>query len=189
MKEHLPASHASILADFGGEGTEPKDGQKTFGTTGHPDGVGCVNSGPFAGWVDHEGLCLSRGKNWSMPHPKNGPLSDSVRHLSVYFTSRSLLTSSCWIDFLTRVVQVDLLKHLIKDVDYGKTKGYRASLQGMPHNPTHNYLGGHMRSMRSPFDPIFWSHHAFLDKNWALWQVLLLATTMHSFFSVSPAPD
>jgi len=142
MREHLPASHASILADFGGEGTEPKDGQKTFGTTGHPDGVGCVNSGPFAGWVDHEGLCLSRGKNWSMPHPKNGPLSDSV----------------------------DLLKHLIKDVDYGKTKGYRASLQGMPHNPTHNYLGGHMRSMRSPFDPIFWSHHAFLDKNWALWQ-------------------
>merc|ERR1711871_566559 len=27
-----------------------------------------------------------------------------------------------------------------------------------------------MRSMRSPMDPIFFSHHAFLDKNWALWQ-------------------
>jgi tyrosinase len=134
----------SILADFGGVGAQPNasDPHKTFGSTGHPQGVGCVETGPFAGWVDQESLCLTRGQNWTMPSPANGPLADSM----------------------------SLLKHVVSNEGYGLHKGYRASLQGMPHNNAHNFLGGHMRSMRSPMDPLFWSHHAFLDKNWALWQ-------------------
>jgi len=43
-------------------------------------------------------------------------------------------------------------------------------LEGVPHGSTHNYLGGHMRSFISPADPIFFSHHAYIDKLWAVWQ-------------------
>ena len=34
---------------------------------------------------------------------------------------------------------IELLKHVVGDDQYGKAKGYRASIQGMPQN----YLGGH----------------------------------------------
>merc|ERR1712072_50362 len=114
----------------------------TFGGTGHHAGVACVTTGPFAGWKDWEGLCLSRGVDWNLADEANGPLTDKAT----------------------------LLRVTTKDDAYGKTDGYRAAIQGTPHNMAHNYLGGHMRSMRSPMDPIFWSHHAYIDKNWALWQ-------------------
>ncbi|KAG9345615.1 hypothetical protein JZ751_008759 [Albula glossodonta] len=34
----------------------------------------------------------------------------------------------------------------------------------------HLWVGGHMESPFSPYDPIFLSHYAFLDKLWAQWQ-------------------
>jgi len=135
------ANAESLLAAFGGPGTKGGSG-KPFGGTGQKDGVGCVTTGPFAGWQDWEGNCLTRGVNWDLKDSANGPLTDKLTLLT--------LTTN-------------------KDV-YGVSDGYRAGLQGTPHNMAHNYLGGHMRSMRSPMDPIFFSHHAFVDKNWALWQ-------------------
>merc|ERR1712072_1166185 len=114
----------------------------TFGGTGHHAGVACVTTGPFAGWKDWEGLCLSRGVDWNLADEANGPLTDKAT----------------------------LLRVTTNDDAYGKTDGYRAAIQGTPHNMAHNYLGGHMRSMRSPMDPIFFSHHAYVDKNWAVWQ-------------------
>ena len=35
------------------------------------------------------------------------------------------------------------------------------------HNPVHVFVGGDMNSGRSPKDPLFWMHHAFVDKLWA----------------------
>ncbi len=135
----------SLLTAFGGPGTSGPLGQqgKPFGGTGQQHGVGCVTTGPFAGWKDWEGNCLTRGVNWSLKDRANGPLTDRM----------TLITLTTGQD------------------NYGLDKGYRAGLQGTPHNMAHNYLGGHMRSMRSPMDPIFFSHHAFVDKNWATWQV------------------
>jgi tyrosinase len=135
----------SLLTAFGGPGTSGPLGQqgKPFGGTGQQHGVGCVTTGPFAGWKDWEGNCLTRGVNWSLKDKANGPLTDRM----------TLITLTTGQD------------------NYGLDKGYRAGLQGTPHNMAHNYLGGHMRSMRSPMDPIFFSHHAFVDKNWATWQV------------------
>ncbi|XP_035282512.1 uncharacterized protein LOC118232067 [Anguilla anguilla] len=34
----------------------------------------------------------------------------------------------------------------------------------------HLWVGGHMASPLSPYDPVFLSHYAFMDKLWALWQ-------------------
>jgi len=42
-------------------------------------------------------------------------------------------------------------------------------LEDGPHNPVHNIIGGAMSDMNSPDDPIFWLHHANIDRLWAAW--------------------
>lgn len=40
------------------------------------------------------------------------------------------------------------------------------------HNDVHGWVGGSMADLRTaPADPIFWMHHAMIDKVWADWQV------------------
>ncbi|MGH3822677.1 MAG: tyrosinase family protein [Pseudonocardiaceae bacterium] len=43
------------------------------------------------------------------------------------------------------------------------------------HNTGHNFIGGHMSGGFSPNDPIFWLHHANVDRLWANWQARRLA--------------
>ncbi len=38
------------------------------------------------------------------------------------------------------------------------------------HNSTHRYVGGQMQSTASPTDPLFWLHHANIDRLWSNWQ-------------------
>jgi tyrosinase len=38
------------------------------------------------------------------------------------------------------------------------------------HNLVHRYCGGNMLRMTSPNDPIFFLHHANIDRMWSLWQ-------------------
>jgi tyrosinase len=48
--------------------------------------------------------------------------------------------------------------------------------EGLPQSnvPTHNaghlFIGGHMSGGFSPNDPVFWFHHANVDRIWANWQ-------------------
>jgi tyrosinase len=43
------------------------------------------------------------------------------------------------------------------------------------HNRGHNFIGGHMSTGFSPNDPVFWLHHANVDRLWANWQARRLA--------------
>jgi tyrosinase len=39
------------------------------------------------------------------------------------------------------------------------------------HNAVHVWVGGEMRDQRfAGWDPLFWAHHAMVDRLWALWQ-------------------
>lgn len=38
------------------------------------------------------------------------------------------------------------------------------------HNGVHGWIGGDMMAMTSPNDPIFFMHHAQIDRLWAIWQ-------------------
>lgn len=50
---------------------------------------------------------------------------------------------------------------------------FQDTLERAPfHNRLHNLVGGTMVTSASPADPLFWLHHAFIDKIWADWQVL-----------------
>lgn len=54
-----------------------------------------------------------------------------------------------------------------------------ATLEGLPHNKVHNYIGGvgplnpgpygNMTNFLSPVDPVFHLHHANLDRLWDVW--------------------
>jgi tyrosinase len=42
-------------------------------------------------------------------------------------------------------------------------------LEATPHNQVHNFVSGNMASYWSPLDPIFWLHHANVDRLWTEW--------------------
>jgi tyrosinase len=45
------------------------------------------------------------------------------------------------------------------------------ALEGQLHNRVHGWVGGDMGIVAvAAFDPIFWSHHAMIDRLWWLWQ-------------------
>ena len=52
----------------------------------------------------------------------------------------------------------------------GTFTGFQALIEGVVHGGTHNAVGGDMAGAASPTDPLFWLHHAFIDKTWADWQ-------------------
>lgn len=50
---------------------------------------------------------------------------------------------------------------------------FQSTLEVAPfHNRLHVLVGGTMGTSGSPADPLFWLHHAFIDKIWSDWQVL-----------------
>jgi tyrosinase len=53
------------------------------------------------------------------------------------------------------------------------TLGFRTALEGFGtpnlHNLVHLWVGGHMLQSVAPNDPVFFLHHAFIDKCWSDW--------------------
>ncbi|GMH89267.1 hypothetical protein TrST_g7783 [Triparma strigata] len=123
---------------------EEEEGCKTIPA----NAVGCMRDGPFAGWMSPEfpdnkdttNTCLTRGLNWNIE-------------------SQGYLTGS------QRLTQI-----ITGQKDYGSNGGFRAYIESTPHANPHNLLGGHIRSFSSPADPLFFSHHAYIDKVWSMWQ-------------------
>lgn len=71
----------------------------------------------------------------------------------------------------------DLFKYTTYDVaPYGpSTASFRSRLEGWNgsprlHNQVHRWIGGDMLVGTSPNDPIFWLHHANVDRLWWAWQ-------------------
>ncbi|GKY97912.1 hypothetical protein MPSEU_000749200 [Mayamaea pseudoterrestris] len=52
----------------------------------------------------------------------------------------------------------------------GGLSGFSNNLQGTPHGQVHNFINGNMAYMSSPDDPLFYLHHANVDRIWALYQ-------------------
>lgn len=47
--------------------------------------------------------------------------------------------------------------------------GFQGQLESVPHNNVHGFISGNMGSYMSPLDPIFWLHHANIDRLWTEW--------------------
>lgn len=51
----------------------------------------------------------------------------------------------------------------------GTSNAFETLFEDAPHNPVHNIIGGVMQTMQSPQDPIFYLHHANIDRLWHAW--------------------
>ena len=47
---------------------------------------------------------------------------------------------------------------------------FRPAFEAGAHSRPHLFIGGAMNTFASPDDPLFWLHHAFVDKVWTMWQ-------------------
>jgi tyrosinase len=47
---------------------------------------------------------------------------------------------------------------------------FQPTIEGAVHASVHNAVGGDMAGAASPTDPLFWLHHANLDRLWSQWQ-------------------
>jgi tyrosinase len=50
------------------------------------------------------------------------------------------------------------------------SRGFRRIIEINFHNLVHRWVNGTMVTMASPNDPVFWLHHANIDRLWAEWQ-------------------
>lgn len=65
---------------------------------------------------------------------------------------------------LPPAAEVELTQNL---ASYGP---YWRKLERDIHNPPHNWVGGVMAGVASPGDPVFFLHHAWIDRLWAIWR-------------------
>ncbi|WP_250474930.1 tyrosinase family protein [Caballeronia sp. GAFFF1] len=57
----------------------------------------------------------------------------------------------------------------VNNFQRGTSNSYEASFENAPHNPVHDIIGGWMADMQSPTDPIFYLHHANVDRLFDGW--------------------
>ncbi len=68
---------------------------------------------------------------------------------------------------------------------------FRSALEAgwRTHNAGHNYIGGNMADNFSPIDPLFWLHHANVDRLWWRWQERRLVVSPGTTHADHYAPD
>jgi len=67
-------------------------------------------------------------------------------------------------------LSLDPFADTVTNFQRGLTNPFEALVESRPHNPVHNLIGGIMSSISySPKDPLFFVHHANIDRLWAAW--------------------
>lgn len=107
------------------------------------------------------------GQTWTRTWPPTQPMPVDQVGLDVL---QSILQSTPYEIFGTSRPdgQDSLDQSWIND----ENSGVQGVLEGNPHNNVHNNIGGWMPSAASPRDPIFFMHHANIDRIWAVWNSL-----------------
>ncbi|MEM8515056.1 tyrosinase [Massilia sp. MP_M2] len=59
----------------------------------------------------------------------------------------------------------------VRNFQRGKSNAFEPSIEDV-HNPIHDLIGGVMSTMQSPLDPIFFLHHASIDRLTHAWSLL-----------------
>ncbi|KAJ3541489.1 hypothetical protein NMY22_g3870 [Coprinellus aureogranulatus] len=142
------------VTGFGGDGVEgtytpPTDGDGSVFPIVPETWKGCVGTGPFADAVMHVGP----GKRFE-DHCLDRKLSDNFR---AQFTTSSIISN--------------ILSQTTYDNFWNSLDGFPFKTDFRLHDSGHSTLGGDMTSFyTSPNDPVFYPHHAGLDRIWWKWQ-------------------
>ena len=73
----------------------------------------------------------------------------------------------------------------------GTTDAFEVRIETAPHNPVHDLIGGVMSTMQSPLDPIFFLHHANIDRlthAWALPDGKRIPDSVNPYSSTNSSP-
>lgn len=128
------------------------DRTKTDGNFGW---VNAAVSSPL--WGDFNGVNNNEMGEFQQPHWEIPPAYGTLGRSSSIASISSLASTTTIANYMARAT-------------YGSPSNFRA-FEG-PHGTPHLLIGGQMGGMRSPSDPLFWIHHAGVDKVWYDWQDL-----------------
>jgi tyrosinase len=134
-----------------------------FGGNGSPDhtepspdpearALQCVNSGPFKG-IRPEYLAINPVDMVSGGHCLYRDLPE-VSEPEAFETMAKLFGP----------------EGVAKTLSSGNWTTFHADLEGGPHGMIHASLGGEMNPTTSPNEPLFFLHHAQIDRLWWMWQ-------------------
>ena len=71
---------------------------------------------------------------------------------------------------VTKALSLNPFANSITQFQRGLTNAFEPALESLQHNAVHHLIGGTMSSVAySPKDPIFWLHHANIDRLWGAW--------------------
>lgn len=71
---------------------------------------------------------------------------------------------------VTGALTLDPFDDSITHFKRGARDAFEPAIESAPHNPVHNLIGGAMGDVAiSPRDPLFWVHHANIDRLWVAW--------------------
>ncbi len=73
-------------------------------------------------------------------------------------------------DDVSGALSLDPFADTVTNFKRGAVNAFETALETQPHNPVHNLIGGAMGDVAiSPRDPLFWVHHANIDRLWLAW--------------------
>ena len=142
---------------FGGDGPKPSSN----------DTLNCITTGPFKNWTANLGP-TPLGRFQILPQPQPNPRSDGLgynpRCIERAFNTTELSTFMQYQHIANAITRSRSASDFLLAVEYNNGS---AGAHGHPHR----FTGGTMRDVAvSPSDPIFYMHHAMLDRMWAIWQ-------------------
>lgn len=71
---------------------------------------------------------------------------------------------------VTDALSLDPFADTVTHFKRGSDNPFETAVETAPHNPVHNLIGGVMADIHmSPRDPLFWVHHANIDRLWLAW--------------------
>ncbi|MGF9859862.1 tyrosinase family protein [Priestia endophytica] len=134
--------------------------QDFMGGNGNPEKEFVVDTGPFS------------VSNWTVIDSQGNPSGGLRRNFGGNERASTLPTKSDVRNVL-KITPYDT-----SPWDMTSTPSFRNQLEGFIngpqlHNRVHVWVGGHMGSVPvAPNDPVFYLHHANVDRIWAIWQVI-----------------
>jgi tyrosinase len=119
---------------------------------------------------------------WDWSQNQHVPAAFWPPSAGVLFDSNRVATATSTIS--TSLVGLGVLDPILDDpnfltfasgaiaaTDDQRKRSTSGPLESTPHNNVHNFVGGDMGTFMSPLDPVFWTHHAMLDRCWVEWNI------------------
>jgi len=104
-------------------------------------------------------------ETWSLTVTVNDPPPDTLNFFQRQFGERGDAPNLPQNDSLVTGVS-STFRQAIGSADYLTLRSRSEDI----HNLVHRWVGGNMLRMTSPNDPVFFMHHAAIDRMWSIWQ-------------------